>query len=73
MYNCLILADWVKIGGKTYDFNSARMTHSEASAMCKKQGGKLFEPRDEKTNKEVFEQAGKKQFMHISSASSKIF
>ena len=52
---CLILAEWVEIGGKNYDFNPAGMSHSEASAMCKSMGGKLFEPKDEKTNREAIE------------------
>ena len=58
MYNCLILAEWSLIGGKRYEFNPVGLTQSEASARCKRFGGKLFEPRDAKTNKNVFTQAG---------------
>jgi len=53
-------AEWVEIGGKNYDFNAVGLTQSEASARCIRFGGKLFEPRDAKTNKDVFVQAGAK-------------
>ena len=59
IYHSLILAEWVEIGGKNYDFNAVGLTQSEASARCIRFGGKLFEPRDAKTNKDVFLQAGK--------------
>ena len=58
IYNSLILAGWIEIGGKNYDFNAVALTQSEASARCIRFGGKLFEPRDSKTNKDVFVQAG---------------
>ena len=58
IYHSLILAEWVEIGGKNYDFNAVGLTQSEASARCIRFGGKLFEPRDAKTNKDVFVQAG---------------
>jgi len=53
-------AEWVSIGGKNYDFNLAPLTQPEASARCIRFGGKLFEPRDAKTNRDVFIQAGAK-------------
>jgi len=53
-------AEWVEIGGKNYDFNAVGLTQSEASARCIRFGGKLFEPRDAKTNRDVFLQAGAK-------------
>ena len=52
-------AEWTMIGGKNYDFNPAPLTQSEASARCIRLGGKLFEPKDAKTNKDVILQAGK--------------
>ena len=52
------LAEWVLIGGKCYEFNAIGLTQSEASARCIGSGGKLFEPRDAKTNRDVFVQAG---------------
>ena len=59
IYFCLILAEWVSIGGKNYDFNPALQTQSEARARCIRFGGKLFEPKDAATNRDVFVQAGK--------------
>ena len=58
MYNSLILAERVEMGGKNYDFNPVGLTQSEASARCIRFGEKLFEPRDAKTNRDVFLQAG---------------
>ena len=55
----VILAEWIEIGGKSYDFNPAGLTQSEARARCIRFGGKLFEPKDAKTNKDVFLKAGK--------------
>merc|ERR1712238_47316 len=53
-------AEWVLIGGKNYDFNPAALTQSEARARCIRFGGKLFEPKDATTNRDVFVQAGAK-------------
>jgi len=53
-------AEWVSIGGKKYDFNPAPLTQSEARSRCIRFGGKLFEPKDATTNKDVFVQAGAK-------------
>jgi hypothetical protein len=53
-------AGWIEIGGKNYDFNAVALTQSEASARCIRFGGKLFEPRDAKTNKDVFVKAAAK-------------
>jgi len=53
-------AEWALIGGKNYDFNPVGQTQSEASARCIRFGGKLFEPRDAQTNRNVFTQAGAK-------------
>merc|ERR1712238_25099 len=53
-------AEWVSIGGKNYDFNPAAQTQSEARARCIRLGGKLFEPKDATTNRDVFVQAGAK-------------
>ena len=65
----LILAEWIEIGGKNYDINIAPLTQSEARARCIRFGGKLFEPKDAKTNKDVFLQAGTlTHFLSIQSA-----
>merc|ERR1711892_415810 len=49
---------WILVGGKNYDFNSVQLTHGDAKARCIREGGKLFEPRDTQTNRDVFVQAG---------------
>merc|ERR1739848_636025 len=53
-----IEAEWIEIGGKNYDINIVPLTQGEATARCIRFGGKLFEPKDAKTNKDVFLQAG---------------
>jgi hypothetical protein len=53
-------AEWVTIGGNNYDFNPATQTQSEARARCIRLGGKLFEPQNPETNRDVFVQAGAK-------------
>ena len=60
---CLILAEWVTIGGNNYDFNPATQTQSEARARCIRLGGKLFEPQNPETNRDVFVQAGIHMFL----------
>ena len=57
-YCLYILAEWIQIGGKNYDINVVKLTLHEAKARCIRFGGKLFEPKDAKTNKDVFLQAG---------------
>ena len=54
----LISAEWVLIGGRNYDFNPGPLSQNDAKARCIRMGGKLFEPKDKKTNRDVFVQAG---------------
>jgi hypothetical protein len=51
-------AQWVLIGGKNYDFNPVPLSQGDAKVRCIREGGKLFEPKDAKTNQDVFDQAG---------------
>jgi hypothetical protein len=51
-------AQWIQVGGKNYDFNPAPLSQPDAKKRCIANGGRLFEPRDEKTNRDVFIRAG---------------
>lgn len=51
---------WQKIGEKEYFFNAAPLTQADANAKCRGLKAKLFEPKTEETNREVFVQAGVK-------------
>jgi len=53
-------AEWVRIGEKQYEFHTVGLNQGEASARCIGMGGKLFEPKDSTTNRDVFLQAGAK-------------
>lgn len=53
-------AEWEKIGGINYDFNPAPLTQADAKKYCIANGGRLFEPRTSKINRDVFLRAGAK-------------
>ena len=55
---CLI-AEWVSIGEIDYNFYALVLSHVAAKTRCLQESGKLFEPKDEQTNNDVFMQAGK--------------
>merc|ERR1712166_515112 len=55
----MVYADkWVSIGEKDYNFYPVPLSQGNAISRCFREGGQLFEPKDEKTNTNVFIQAG---------------